>query len=590
MPRHSFRAWTLTALPALGSAAAVGLGALACISDAAAPGPQPAIRFSVRILELGESRAGTVALRNEGTAPAASLTFAAGPVTDSAGAAVPGARLEVAPPQLSSLEPGRFVILGVRVELTTPLDPGAYGATLEARAEGVAADSLAVTFRVPAPRPPPGPSVKITAGPDSVRQGDVVSYAAEARDSAGAPEDPASLRWAIVPPDAGLLTQEARFVAYTPGTVKVIASTGRAADTLEVRVTPRGLSGSFSIVGHARHGLRFTSDLWVHGNHAYTGTWGRRVVDSVAYVGDRLFAFDVSNPAAPALTDSVSLDARTVNDVKVRTDGALAVATHEGSSDNRNGITLLDLADPAHPRVITRFTEGLEAGVHNVWIEGTFVYAVANRDGLRIIDIANPAAPHTVASYYGGSSFLHDVSVRDGLAFLSHWDAGLIILDVGHGIAGGSPTAPREVSRIATDGGHTHNAWYWPAGGYVFVGEENVQRPGFMHVVDVRDLRNPKEVATFRVPGATPHNFWMDEERAILYLAWYENGVRALDVSGELLGALDRQGREIAFSRYAGEGPCFSGRGTCTWAPQLHRGLVFVSDPNVGLWVLRPEF
>ena len=33
----------------------------------------------------------------------------------------------------------------------------------------------------------------------------------------------------------------------------------------------------------------------------------------------------------------------------------------------------------------------------------------------------------------------HDVYVRDGLAFLSHWDAGLIILDVGNGMAGGSP-------------------------------------------------------------------------------------------------------------------------------------------------------
>ena len=62
-------------------------------------------------------------------------------------------------------------------------------------------------------------------------------------------------------------------------------------------------------------------------------------------------------------------------------------------------------------------------------------------------------------------------------AFLSHWDAGLIILDVGNGIAGGSPASPVEVSRIKTVGGQTHNAWYWPAAGYVFVGEENFGRP-----------------------------------------------------------------------------------------------------------------
>lgn len=586
---RSFRTSTLAALTALGGAGAASLGALACGSDAAAPEAEPLVRFAVRVLELGESRAGTVAVSNQGTAPATSVTLVASPVTDSAGRSVAGARIEVAPPQLSRLDPGRFVILAVQVEVTVALGPGAYQAAVEARA-GRAADSLKVTFRVPAPPPPAGPSVTITAGPDSVRQGDVVSYAAEARDSAGTLQDPGSLRWTVSPPEAGLVTRDGRFVAYSPGTVKVIASTNRAADTVAARVTPRGLSGSLGTVGHARHGLRFTSDLWVHGNYAYTGTWGARVVEGAVYTGNRLFVFDVSNAAAPVLTDSVPLDARTVNDVKVRADGGLAVATHEGSSDGRNGITLLDLSDPAHPRTLTRFTEGLEPGVHNIWIEGAFIYAAVDGNGLRVIDISDPAAPRTVASFYGGSSFLHDVYVRDGLAFLAHWDAGLIILDVGHGIAGGSPAAPREVSRIVPDGGNTHNAWYWPAGGYLFVGEENFQRPGFMHVVDVRDLRSPKEVAAFRVPGATPHNFWMDEERAILYLAWYENGVRALDVSGELLGALERQGREIAFSRYAGVGECFSGMGTCTWAPQLHRGLVFVSDPNEGLWVLRPEF
>ncbi len=111
-----------------------------------------------------------------------------------------------------------------------------------------------------------------------------------------------------------------------------------------------------------------------------------------------------------------------------------------------------------------------------------------------------------------------------------------------------------------------------------------------MHVVDVSDLQNPEEVATFRVPGTTPHNFWLDESRGILYLAWYENGIRALDVSGALLGELDKQGREIAWSTYSGVFGCFAGLKTCTWAPQLHGGNIFVSDLNTGLWVLQPTF
>jgi hypothetical protein len=195
-----------------------------------------------------------------------------------------------------------------------------------------------------------------------------------------------------------------------------------------------------------------------------------------------------------------------------------------------------------------------------------------------------------VASFAAETSFLHDVLVRDGLAFLSHWDAGLIILDVGHGIAGGSPRTPVEVSRLATAGGQTHNAWFWPAAGYVFVGEEDFDTPGVLHVVDMRDLFRPREVATFAVPGETPHNFWLDEERGILYAAWYTAGVRAIDVSGELLGELEKQDREVAAAVYGSDAGCRSLDGTCAWAPQLLEGLVHVSDLNTGLWVFRPDF
>jgi hypothetical protein len=271
-----------------------------------------------------------------------------------------------------------------------------------------------------------------------------------------------------------------------------------------------------------------------------------------------------------------------VNDVKLRADGTLAVITHEGSSDGLNGITLLDLVDPAHPTEITRFTSGLESGVHNVWIEGDYLYVAVDGlgKGLRILDISDPANPTTAATYYAGTSILHDVYVRDGLAFLSHWNAGLVILDVGNGVAGGTPNGPVEVSRLQLSG-ETHNAWYWPATGYVFVGEEDFGTPGIMHVVDASDLRNPIQVATFRVVGQTPpHNFWLDEDRAILYAAWYEKGLRAVDVSGVLLGELDRQGREIADIR----------TGVRTWAPQLHGGLVYLSDMDEGLAIVQPGF
>ena len=93
-------------------------------------------------------------------------------------------------------------------------------------------------------------------------------------------------------------------------------------------------------------------------------------------------------------------------------------------------------------------------------------------------------------------------------------------------------------------------------------------------------------MATFRSPGTTPHNFWMDEAQEVIYLSWYDNGLRVLDVSGQLLGELEEQGREILGALYALGLSSFS---TQNWAPQFHNGLVYVSDMNSGLWILSPN-
>lgn len=446
-------------------------------------------------------------------------------------------------------------------------------------------------------------SVRITSGPAAIRQGDVHRYAAEVRDDAGRLLPASLLEFDVLPPDAGLVTSAGRLVAYSTGELRLVARAGRAADSLTISATPRGLSGSFEVVGRGIEEGRFTSDLWVYGGFAYTGTWSCRVVQSPGTCGNKLNVWDVRNPAAPVLTDSVIVDAQVVNDVKIRADGALAVITHEGSSDSANGITLLDLADPAHPQVIARYTNGLTAGVHNVWIEEDHVYAATDGAlGLQVIDISDPTSPRTVFEHRPETSFVHDVYVRDGLAFISQWDDGLVILDVSAGFPGdgGSPAPPEvwlsgslEVGRIETEGGQVHNTWYWPARKLALVGEEDLVTPGAVHVVDLSDLSSPVEIATFRRPDFTPHNFWMDEERGILYVAWHGNGIVAIDVSGALLGQLERQGREIASIVYTGTGGC-SRTGntdhTCAWAPQLEDGLLYASDLNSGLWVFRPLF
>jgi hypothetical protein len=184
---------------------------------------------------------------------------------------------------------------------------------------------------------------------------------------------------------------------------------------------------------------------------------------------------------------------------------------------------------------------------------------------------------------------LHDTYVRDGIAFAFAWNTGLIIFDVGNGIRGGSPANPVEISRI-TVGGQTHNGWWFhnPVSAqnrYLFIGQEGPgsvgsSSSGDIHVVDVSNLASPTPVATFHLAGAGPHNFWMDEAAQVLYAAYYNGGVVALDVSGTLAGTLDTQNRLLANIKPGGTG------NTYVWGVQLVGNSLYAVDMLSGFWKL----
>ncbi len=571
----------LTAILAISMATCDGSG------STTSPGTT-SLAFDVTQVELSEGRSSQLGLSNTGSEAVGPIRFVSTPVLDAQGTQVAGASLSVPAGDIATLTPGTSRQI-TAVVTDEGLLPGRYTTVLSAVVGSAAMATVTLAFDVATLDQPDVASLVITSGPTQVTQGDLVTYRAEARSDGGTVVAGTTVSWFIAPGGVtGLVRADGGFVAYEAGVARIVAVAGVFADTIEVTVVARNLTGRLDFVGLG--GLpsgRGTTDLWVHGTHAYTGTL--QVIDNgVVTPGNALMVWDISDPTAPVLTDSVVVDARRVNDIKIRDDGTLAVLTHEQSNDGQNGITILDLTDPAHPTVTSRFTTGLETGIHNVWIEGDIVYVVVDGtgNGMRVLDISDPADPTVVASFSLPSSFLHDIYGRDGLLFLSYWNEGLVIMDVGHGIRGGTPADPRLVSRVRTKGGQAHNAWYWPESGYVFIGEEDFATPGIMHVVDASDLNNPVEVATFRVPGQPPHNFWLDEEKGVLYQAWYQNGIRALDVTGGLAGELERQGREITFSLYEGAQP----GPTRAWAVQLHEGILYVSDISSGLVVLQPQF
>jgi len=343
---------------------------------------------------------------------------------------------------------------------------------------------------------------------------------------------------------------------------------------------------------------RFSSDLWVHGSWAYTGTWGRAPRNGVR--GDVLKIWSLDASGAPTLADSIKIPGvYNVSDVQVSDDGSVLVFSTEGGTNA--GLYVYALTDPRTP---TFQDSALVAdGIHTATVAdingSRYVFAARNpKDpALLVYDISNPAAMALRATVpippaYG----IHDTYVRDGLAFVFAWNTGVIIYDVGNGIRAGSPSNPIEVSRLLTaddgvaGGAAVHNGWWFhnPVRGenrYLFIGQEGAgvvgaESSGDLHVVDVFDLLHPKEVAFFHLDGAGTHNFWVDESRQILYMAYYNGGVVALDVSGQLLG--DLSNRLIAEIKPGGDGD------TYTWGVQLANGSVYAIDMLSGLWQLKP--
>jgi hypothetical protein len=448
------------------------------------------------------------------------------------------------------------------------------------------------------------------------RTGDVLRFTLDAKDAQGAAITGLTPTWTMSP-GHGMVSEDGAFVGYEAGSYTVVANLGDRSAAATVVLAPRDVRRPAEVVGRLSRSLFSTEEVWVHpnGKNLYLGTGSG---------GDRMYAIDISDPANPVVTDSLMANTRRVNDVMTTPDGKFLVHTREGAADRKNGIVIASLEDPAHPKVIAEFTEGVTAGVHSAFVyqqptHGTHVYLTNNGTGaMHIIDINDPYKPKQVAMFrvpgpMAGNA-LHDIDVQDGLAYLSNWNNGLVVIDIGRGIKGGSPSNPVMVSQYKYDlndmyrqveaaGGPgfirgTHTAWRHK--NYVFIADEVFPASGVqgardasagraygrLQVIDVSDLEAPKAVAWYEPEFGGVHNVWVAGDT--LYMGAYNAGFRTFDISGELLGDLRAQQREMVHVNTADMGGRKGGVNTAmTWGVVVRDGLAYVNDMNNGLWVIR---
>ncbi|MGH9334224.1 MAG: LVIVD repeat-containing protein, partial [Vicinamibacteria bacterium] len=462
-------------------------------------------------------------------------------------------------------------------------------------------------------------SLSLKPSQEKARTGDVVRFEATALDGSGRGLPDAPIRYLLEAwpdpsrPDtvgAGAPAQVARdgrFVAEQAGAYTVLAVSGNATAQVSVVIEPRNVKREIELVGHAPVRDRISSDLWVWEgvdgrDYAVHGTWN---------ADGHTFFYDVTDPSKMELIDQVQVDARTVNDVKVSEDGRICVISREGASNRRNGLVILDVTNPRDVQILAQYDDGMTGGVHNVFIHENHVYAVNNGRRWDVLDIEDPRQPARVARFETetpGRS-VHDVWVRDGIAYQAGNTDALILVDVGGGGKGGSPARPVEMGRMPQLTGWNHSVWPFrsqSAGKFYVVGGDeahpyNPRVPdeiiswkerlpsramGWVHFIEFDDLDAPREIARYQVPEAGPHNYWIDWEQEVMYVAYFNAGLRVVDVSGELMGDLYRQGREIA-KFYSDDSEGYVPNAPFVWGPQPYKGTIFFSDFHSGLWAVR---
>lgn len=294
-----------------------------------------------------------------------------------------------------------------------------------------------------------------------------------------------------------------------------------------------------------------TTDVWAHGDFAYIGSFD--VIDgsdqcSLDQTGVRVI--DISDPSEPTLASFIPAKPGTRNnDVKVEHietrhfSGEILVASNEPCNapflprtqsngkavlQGRGGIAIWDVSDPTKPKALKQ--NFMTNGIHNtfIWQDGDNAYLiavddVAARDTV-VVDITKPQSPKVIAEVgapdwpdlefgeiEGPGVFLHDVWVQDGIAYLSYWDAGLVLLDVSDPaspvfLGDSEYPVPDVVSGLPPEG-NGHVAAPTADGSLVVLGDEDFNKFSSFLQTSVGDFKfgialfGPDPLATFPTSG-----------------------------------------------------------------------------------------
>lgn len=311
------------------------------------------------------------------------------------------------------------------------------------------------------------------------------------------------------------------------------------------------------------------------GRGAYAACWGYSAPDGtelalIAHV-DGTDIYDVTDGRTPLLVTSIPGPRSQWREVQTWSHYAYVVTEGTPGAGERGGVQIIDLNDPFAPVHTGNFDSTVTTG-HTIHVAEGFAYVNGgnNGNGIHILDLADPEHPREVGGWHG--RYVHDCYVRGNRAYLANINnGGFTILDLT------DKSDPVEISFTPYAGGATHNCWLNDDGNYLFTTDEVAG--GRLRVWNVQNPNSPAPAAEWSAhPTASIHNVVVRGDSA--YISYYTEGVQVVDVSQpsapRLAGFLDT---------YPGTSGGFAG----CWGvyPLAQNGNIIASDIQGGLFVMR---
>ncbi|WP_233582420.1 LVIVD repeat-containing protein [Corallococcus sp. CA053C] len=280
-------------------------------------------------------------------------------------------------------------------------------------------------------------------------------------------------------------------------------------------------SGGLDLASESFVSLGFPADVYVTKNHAYVVSV--RIPKTGPAGG--LTVFDVSDKHHPVMKKQISLPGDSYWNAAWAKDDALYIASQA------SGVIVYDISNPADPVFVRSLPGGAPLDIHTLFVDGNRLYAMAlwPVSQTLIFDVSTPLVPVllnriTIATGEDLFSYPHDAFAYEGRLYISHTNSGYVVADVS------DPYQVRELGRYAYALAYSHASAVGTFAGRTIAFEGGEGEGTHLRVLDVTDPAHIQLIGEHRLrQSSSIHNMVLKGTR--LYVAWYHEGVRVLDVA-----------------------------------------------------------